>query len=152
MTDIGANPTPTNSPSPVSIVTGLKRMWPTTRPSSSATSEIVALPFRRRASTRSASTAPPNARSLTIRIAGMSSGFSHRMIIFADIFFSLVVIDERRQSRAPAFHFGNIANVACAELLRQISLFHGPGNVIPDQTSDDHVDRRQRGADINSYH
>src|SRR5688572_22375997 len=55
-------------------------MCPTTRPLSSATSDKIALPFRRSASTRSASTARPNACSTTTRMAATSSGFSGRTV------------------------------------------------------------------------
>src|SRR5262249_32107241 len=60
-------------------------MWPTMRPSYSATRDNIALPFRRSASTRSASPARPNACSLTMRIAETSSGRSGRTVIFPSI-------------------------------------------------------------------
>src|SRR5262249_33592040 len=53
---------------------------------SSATSENIALPFRRNTSTMSASAARPKARSITILIAGMSSSFSSRMMIISRLF------------------------------------------------------------------
>lgn len=61
-------------------------MWPATRPSSSPTRDKIALPFRRSPSTRSASAERPKARSLTTRIARMSSGFSGRTVIFFSLF------------------------------------------------------------------
>jgi hypothetical protein len=62
------------------IVTGLKAMCPTRRPSRIATSEIVNALFRRSVPTKSASLGRPKAAVWIWWMAEISSGFSARMV------------------------------------------------------------------------